>query len=47
VRIAEVKDAREKLMLQEAVDTVDRSGYRPILQYPLSDAERSRIHGCN
>ena len=46
-RISEVKDATEKLMPQEAVDTVDRSGYRPILQYPLSDVERSHIRGCN
>jgi hypothetical protein len=46
-RISEVNDAREKLMLQEALETVARPGYRPILQYPLSEAERSRIRGCN
>jgi len=46
-RLSEVTDAREKLMLQESLDTVARSGYRPILQYPLTDAERARIRGCN
>ena len=47
VRLSEVTDAREKLMLQESLDTVARSGYRPILQYPLTEAERVRIRGCN
>ena len=47
VRLSEVTDAREKLMLQESLDTVGRSGYRQILQYPLTDAERGRIRGCN
>ena len=45
-RLSEVKDVTEKLMLQEAIDTVTRSGYRPILQYPLTGDERSRIRGC-
>jgi HEAT repeat protein len=46
-RLSEVTDAREKLMLQESLDTVGRSGYRQILQYPLTDAEHARIRGCN
>jgi len=45
-RLAEVKDVSEKLMLQDALDAAAKSGYRPILQYPLTDAERRHIHGC-
>jgi hypothetical protein len=42
-----VKDVSEKLMLQDALDATAKSGYRPILQYPLTDAERRHIHGCD
>jgi hypothetical protein len=45
-RLAEVKDVSEKLMLQDALDAAAKSGYRPILQYPLTDSERRRIQGC-
>ncbi len=45
-RLAEVKDVSEKLMLHDALDAAAKSDYRPILQYPLTDAERHRIHGC-
>jgi hypothetical protein len=45
-RLAEVTDASEKLMLKESIETASKPDYRPILQYPLSDSERARIHGC-
>jgi hypothetical protein len=34
-------------MLQESLDDVAKSDYRPILQYPLTNAELVRIRGCN
>jgi hypothetical protein len=40
------KDVSERLMLQEALDDVQRPDYRPILQYPLSARERAGIRGC-
>lgn len=40
------KDASERMMLQEALDDATKPDYRPILQYPLSPAERARIRGC-
>jgi hypothetical protein len=46
-RLGEVKDVSEKLMLQDALDEVARATYRPILQYPMSPEERSRIKGCS
>ncbi len=45
-RLAEVKDAGEKLMLQDALGDRARRDYRPILEYPLTPVERTRIHGC-
>ncbi len=45
-RLAEVKDSSEKSMLQESLNNVANPGYRPVLQYPLSAAERARIRGC-
>ena len=45
-RLAEVEDVSEKLMLQDALDAAAKPDYRPILQYPLTDAERRHIHGC-
>lgn len=45
-RLAEVKDVSEKLMLQDSLDAAAKADYRPILQYPLTDAERHHIHGC-
>lgn len=45
-RFREVTDASEKLMLKDSLDTASKPDYRPILQYPLSDSERARIHGC-
>ena len=33
-------------LLQEALDTVQGPGYRPILEYPLSARERASIRGC-
>jgi hypothetical protein len=38
--------AGDRYELQSAIDTSLATGYRPILQYPMTDAERSRIHGC-
>jgi hypothetical protein len=45
-RLAEVRDAGEKLMLQDALGENTRPEHRPILDYPLSNDERARIHGC-
>ena len=45
-RLAEVKDAGEKLMLEDALGDLARPDHRPILEYPLTAAERARIHGC-
>ena len=45
-RLAEVKDAEERMMLQDALDNLARRDYRPILEFPMTGAERSRIHGC-
>ena len=45
-RFREVRDASEKLMLKDSLDTASTPGYRPILEYPLSDSEKARIHGC-
>ena len=44
--LARTKDVTDKLMLQDALDEAAKPDYRPILQYPLTDAERARIHGC-
>ena len=46
-RFREVTDTSEKLMLKDSLDTASKSDYRPILQYPLSDPEKARIHGCH
>lgn len=40
------RDASERIMLQEALDDVQKPDYRPILQYPLDARERVRIRGC-
>lgn len=40
------RDASERIMLQEALDDVQKSDYRPILQYPMNARERARIRGC-
>jgi hypothetical protein len=45
-RLAEVEDPTERLMLQDSLDAAAEPDYRPILQYPLTDAERRHIHGC-
>jgi hypothetical protein len=45
-RLAEVKDAGEKLMLQDALGDLAKPDRRPILEYPLTTVERARIHGC-
>ncbi len=45
-RLAELKDVSERLMLQDSLEAAAKRDYRPILQYPLTDAERRRIHGC-
>ena len=45
-KLSTLRDAAERLMLQEAVDNVQKPGYRPILEYPLTDRERSGIRGC-
>jgi len=46
-RLSEVRDASEKLMLQDALSEAKRHEHRPILDYPLTDAERARIRGCH
>ena len=43
-RLAEVKDAGEKSMLQDALGDLARPGYRPILAYPPTAVKRARIH---
>ena len=45
-RLAEVQDPGEKLMLRDSLDSVAKADYRPILQYPMSAAERARIRAC-
>src|SRR5579863_1988727 len=40
------RDASERIMLQEALDDVQKPDYRPILQYPMNARERDRIRGC-
>ncbi len=45
-RIKAVKDAGERMMLQEALDDAGRADYRPILQYPMDARERAGIRGC-
>jgi hypothetical protein len=45
-RLAQVTDFTEKSMLQESLDDAAKADYRPILEYPLSAAERARIRGC-
>lgn len=45
-RLSGVTDAGEKLMLRESLDIAGKQDYRPILQYPLTAAERARIRGC-
>ena len=45
-RLAEVKDAAEKMMLEDALGDPARRDYRPILEYPMTAAERARIRGC-
>jgi hypothetical protein len=40
------RDASERIMLQEALDDVQKPDYRPILQYPMNARERSRVRGC-
>jgi hypothetical protein len=45
-RLAEVKDAAEKMMLEDALGDPARRDYRPILEYPLTAAGRARIRGC-
>jgi len=46
VRRAEVRDASERMMLQDALDEPSHPEHRHILDYPLTPAERARIHGC-
>ena len=45
-RLAEVRDAGEKMMLQDALGELARRDHRLILEYPLTGAERARIRGC-
>jgi len=39
-------DVSERIMLQEALETIQKPDYRPILQYPLDARERAGIRGC-
>jgi hypothetical protein len=41
-----MKDAADRMMLQEALDGAQKPDYRPILQYPLNARERAAIRGC-
>ena len=45
-RLAGIKSVTEKLMLQDSLDMSRTPHYGPILEYPLSDAERRGIRGC-
>ena len=45
-RLAEVRDASEKMLLRDSLEYAAKTEYRPILQYPLSEAERNGIRGC-
>ena len=45
-RLAEVEDAEERMLLQDALGSLARRDYRPILEFPMTGAERARIHGC-
>ena len=45
-RLKIVKDAGERMMLQEALDDVAKPDYRPILNYPMDERQRSSIRGC-
>src|SRR5215471_15531039 len=46
-RIAAATDVSKRIMLQESLEAASKPDYRPILQYPLSDSERIRVHGCH
>lgn len=45
-KLSGTRDASERIMLQEALDDVQKPDYRPILQYPMNARERARIRGC-
>jgi hypothetical protein len=45
-RLLAVKDYFDRSTFQEALDDAAKPDYRPILQYPLTNVERSRIRGC-
>jgi hypothetical protein len=45
-RLAKTVEPSERLKLMEALNDAALSTYRPILDYPLTKAERDRIRGC-
>jgi hypothetical protein len=46
LREAKTDEASSRLEIQDAINESLAPDYRPILQYPMTEAERKRISGC-
>ena len=46
LRETKTNEAISRLDIRDAINESLAPDYRPILQYPMTEAERSRIRGC-
>ena len=46
LRETKTNEASSRLEIQDAINESLTPDYRPILQYPMTEAERKRIRGC-